>query len=203
MCDESVEEEIPPAVQSLARFREIVSICYPQWCDHSTNIEAHLQISKVAQTTSPSLPIITHSITISHDFSWVAYIHGHQVDSSLALFSSVPNKLDANSLRVLLTTLDGCVVCPGHPDSTFVEMAMAKKGHMTSLDGKTVVATVDSFAPVSLNGETYTTTVRHRSCDIIVKSGKCSGNLFIVGSQKITQLLVDALLPPAVLTSAF
>ena len=65
-------------------------------------------------------------------------------------------------------------MCPGHPDSTFVEMAMAKKQQMTSLDGKTVVATVDSFAPVSLNGETYTTTVRHRSCDIIVKSGKCS-----------------------------
>ena len=157
MCGESVEEETLPAVQSLARFREIVSICYLQWCDYSTNIEAHLQISKVAQTTSPSLPTITDSITISNDYTWVAYIHGHQVDSSLALISSVPNKLDANSLRVLLTTFDEFVVCPGHHDSTFVEMAMAKKGQMTSLDGKTVVATVNSFAPAALNGETYNT----------------------------------------------
>ena len=49
-------------------------------------------------------------------------------------------------------------------------MVMAKKGTLTSSDGKEIVAALDSTA---LNGEVYTQTVRHRSCEILTNSTKC------------------------------
>ena len=93
--------------------------------------------------------------------------------STCTLLSNVPNKVDHESLRTLLAKLDGCRVCPGHPDTHFVEMVMAKKGTLTSSDGKEIVAALDSNAPVELNGEVYTQTVRHRSCEILTNGTKC------------------------------
>lgn len=69
--------------------------------------------------------------------------------------------------------LDSCRICPGHPDDHFVEMSLSKKGKFTSRNGKEIVGSVDSFAPVHLNGETYTQTVRNTSCQILTNGTKC------------------------------
>ena len=47
------------------------------------------------------------------------------------------------------------------------------KGKLTSRHGDGIVASLDSHAPVVLNGEVCTQTVRNKSCEIIVNSAKC------------------------------
>ena len=50
---------------------------------------------------------------------------------------------------------------------------MSKKGKLTSINGKQVVATIDSAAPVQLNSDLYTQTVRCKSCEILTDT-KCA-----------------------------
>ena len=112
--------------------------------------------------------VVTHSLTISNDLSWTAVVHGHQVNSTKCVpLSDVPNRLNSESLKILVEKLDSCRVCPGHPDKNFVEMVMSKKGKLTSINGKQVVATIDSAALVQLNGDLYNQTVKCKSCEIL------------------------------------
>ena len=62
--------------------------------------------------------------------------------------SSLKNFPDKLTPAALNDLLEKCFVCPGHPDKHFVEVAQCKKGELKSNDGKTVVATVDQYAPV-------------------------------------------------------
>lgn len=64
-------------------------------------------------------------------------------------------------------------MCPGNPDRNFVEMLVTKKGKIMSRNGNDVVAFIDSRAPVHLNGDTYTRTVRRSTCEIITNNKKC------------------------------
>ena len=72
-------------------------------------------------------------------------------------------KLDLQSLNALIVQLDRCTVCPGHPDEHLVEMLSSTKGKLTSRHGNDIVASLDSYAPVTLNGEVYAQTVRNMS----------------------------------------
>ena len=118
--------------------------------------------------------VVTHSLTVSEDLSWTALVHGHPVKSiNCDLLLSTPNQLNDESLKALVAKLDSCRVCPGHPDSNFVEMLMSKKGKLTSNNGKETVATIDSAAPVQLNGNVYTQTVRYKACQILTADTKC------------------------------
>ena len=107
-------------------------------------------------------PVITHRIILKSDLTWTVIIHGHCIDTTKShLLSIIPKTVcDSESLQNLIIKLEGCAVCPGHPDEKFVQMVLARCGKMTSKDGKSVVATVDSYVPVYLNGEQYTSTVQ-------------------------------------------
>lgn len=52
-------------------------------------------------------------------------------------------------------------------------MVNAKKGKIISSDGK-VAASIDQYAPVSVNGEHYRATVRTGSCEMVSTSHKCT-----------------------------
>ena len=82
-------------------------------------------------------------------------MHGHSASSRCVQLSSILDKLDHDSLNLLLSKLDSSGVCPGHPDHSFIEMLHSKKGKIMSRNGKDVVASIDSSAPVHLNGDTY------------------------------------------------
>ena len=137
-----------------------------------------LQVCKLQQpspsSSAQSAPVVTHSLKINSDLTWLAFVHGHRVDSKLSPpLSTIPDKLDPEALNRLLSKLDTSTVCPGHPDKQFVEMVLSKKGKLPSRSGE-VVASVDTYAPVKLNGEMYAQTVRNMSCEIIVNGIKCS-----------------------------
>lgn len=103
-----------------------------------------------------------------------AFVYGHHVSSSRCIpLSSIPDKLDQDSLKLLLSKPDCSKVCPKHPDHNFVEMLLSKKGKVMSRDGKDVVASIDSSVPVNLNGDIYTHTVRRSTCEILTSDVKC------------------------------
>ena len=117
---------------------------------------------------------VTHCLTINRDLSWTLSVHGMKLDARMCpLLSKVSTKLSKkSSLQQLLYLLENSIVCPGHPDEQFMEMAKAKKGNLLSRDGK-IVASVDDYSPVTLNGDTYQATVRFRDCEVLVSNGKC------------------------------
>ena len=92
--------------------------------------------------------------------------------SSLTNF---PDKRTPAALNDLMAVLEKCSLCPGHPDKHFVEMAQCKKGELRSSDSKTVVTTVDQYAPVYVSDQKYDSTVRCTKCTVIVQDKlKCS-----------------------------
>ena len=146
-----------------------------QWIHHTQESSSTIQVCKFSsKTSSSSQPIVTHSLTVHSDFTWVTFVHGHTVDDKKSqVLANFSEKLDSQSLNFLLSQLDRCMVCPGHPDKHLVEMLSCMKGKLTSRHGDDIVATLDSYAPVVLNGEMYTQTVRYKSCEIVVNSAKC------------------------------
>ena len=94
-------------------------------------------------------------------------MHGHHVDGktshALVKFSE---KLNSQSLNALIVQLDRCTVCPGHPDKHLVDMLSSMKGKLTSRHGDDIIASLDSYAPVMLNGEVYAQTVRNTNSAI-------------------------------------
>ena len=68
--------------------------------------------------------------------------------------------------------IDCLRVCAGHPDYNFVHMISAKKGVSRSHTGA-ASAILDEYAPVFLNGEILTQTVRSTTCAMVVHDVKC------------------------------
>ena len=158
--------------------------------DTAMNIGKLVSIPSDIQLRTQPL-VVTHCITVRDDFSWKVFVHGYCVNSSTSpLLSSFPKQLDLHSLTSLIATLDSCTVCPGHPDKHFVDMLTSRGGKISSHHGNDVVARLDTFAPVELNGEWYNQTVRSNACRIISNDTKCDkcvmyrDSLTITGVQK-------------------
>jgi len=104
------------------------SMVLPQhWINQSTSHNP-IQVCKVSLTESHGL-VVTHSVTISNDLSWSAFVHGHDLKiNDLSVQFSVPEKIDAHFLNAFLVWLDECTVCPGHPDEHFMKMLKSRGG---------------------------------------------------------------------------
>ena len=118
---------------------------------------------------------VSHSLTITNDLTWKAYVSGHDVTSKIIAqspLSAIPRQLNSQSFRALLLLLDTVRVCPGHPEIKFQQMSMERKGKFSSMDGR-VVAYEDAGFAVSPNGEVFDRTIRTTDCDVIFREGKC------------------------------
>lgn len=125
-----------------------------------------------ASTDQP--PNVSRAVSVNVDGTWKVYVHNHALSSScesLKVVSKIITGLD--SLIQLIELVDGLRVCAGHPDVNFVSFCLAKKGKFTSQDGEEV-AYVDSYLPISLNGESYLQTVRTNECELLVRTPKCA-----------------------------
>ena len=117
--------------------------------------------------------MITHCVTVDDELQWALFVHNHRITSGTCqALKSIPAKLDEDSLFTLLNTVDRLHVCAGHPEKHFVEFLHSKKGALRSHDGS-VVASLDDYAPVTLNGDTYSCTVRTNACERLVHGAKC------------------------------
>ena len=138
--------------------------------------EQSTAVCKISSQSGPSSHtlVITHCVMIKSDLSWTVSVHGHPFDKDkCSALSTIPKKLSDRSLEALVSLLDKCHVCSGHPDKHLVEMGLSKKGQFLSKSGK-VSGRVDNYSKVYLNGCEFDTTVRSTNCEMIVQGTKCA-----------------------------
>ena len=112
-----------------------------------------VRLSTSATATQPL--VVTHSLIVHADYSWQAFVHGHEVVPMVTNpLYGYPKYLDGTTLKRLINS---CTVCPGNPDTHFVEMGNSHKGKFQTSNGE-VRAVVESGYPLSLNGNIYTST---------------------------------------------
>ena len=159
------------ATSNIQQIKQLM-ITPQEWVSQSTS-DNTIQLCKISLTEFHG-SVVTHTVTIYNDLSWSAFVHGHQLNiNDLSAQFQVPKKIDAHSLNLFLAKLDECTVCPGHPDEHFVEMLENRGGKITARHNDGIVAALDNYAPVILNGKLYHQTVRSTSCRVICKGVKC------------------------------
>ena len=92
--------------------------------------EQSTAVCKISSQSGPSSHtlVVTHCIMIKSDLSWTVCVHGHPFDKDkCSALSTIPKKLSDRSIEALVSLLDKCHVCPGHPDKHLVEMGLSKK----------------------------------------------------------------------------
>lgn len=93
------------------------------WID-ATNTD-YISVCKLVDLNDTT--IITHSLIVKEDFSWTLTIHGTQVDiRNCSCLSGIPEKLDLETLPLLLSIIDASSVCCGNFDDTYVRMMESK-----------------------------------------------------------------------------
>ena len=141
----------------------------PSWNFRVSDDDKGMTFYKVKEIQSASnQPLkISHTISINPDYSWFVFVHNYEVKLSCSALRSIPRTID-NGI-----TMNKLQVCAGHPDVSFVDFCKSKKGKLVSKTGDEVVAHVDSYLPISLNGMFHAETIRTNDCDILVNDSKC------------------------------
>ena len=146
------------------------------WTDQTTTPPLDtIQLCKVSRApcTSTQPMVVTHCLTINCDLTWQVNVHGHSLTlTPRSPLSSVPKKLSTESVAALISLLDTCKVCPGHPDEQYKDLVKAKKGKFLSTRQELVAFEDEGFV-VELNGKKYMRTIRTRHCDILIHTDKC------------------------------
>ena len=90
---------------------------------------------------------IVLSLVVKEDFIWSVNVHGVDVDGKCCpSISQYSNPLLPVNVNQFIECLDKLNVCPGHPNSHFIEFAMAKR-KFTFANGK-VTAILDSASEI-------------------------------------------------------
>ena len=110
-------------------------------------------------STSTQPLVVTHSLLVNNDCTWKLYVWGYEVKPSTNdLLKPIPITLNQTSFIELLTIVDLSTVCPGNCDAHFTEMGHARKGNFETSNGETK-AIVEEGSPLTLNGNTFTSSV--------------------------------------------
>lgn len=142
------------------------------WVDQSTGNTA--TFCKIVQQSSNLDPKITCSIIVEADFSWKVHIYGKEVSTqSCSVLHNISHEMDVSSLNHLLTVINKSKVCVGHPDKNFVSMLNSRKGEIKTADG-VQSAYLDQSMTVSMDGQSYSETVRSAKCELITHGVRCS-----------------------------
>ena len=116
----------------------------PSWSDQTPTdkLIQQIKLCKIASLPSTSAAatqplIVTHSLIVHADYSWQAFVHGHEVVPTVTNpLYGYPKYLDGTTLKRLIFTLNSCTVCPGNPDTHFVEMGNSHKGKFQTSNGE-------------------------------------------------------------------
>ena len=114
--------------------------------------------------------VVIQTLTIK---PWSLLVHGVEVmQLRCPAISKLPSHISSpENINGIVTLLDSLVLCSGHPDSHLVEMVTSRK----HFEARTA-AFVDSQSDYNIGSETYSTSVRTKSCSMLVstQSRKCS-----------------------------
>lgn len=101
---------------------------------------------------------VARSLYVTAELSWIIYVHGLRVPFSSNALCDIPEFLTVESFTALLEVLQSSKICPGNPDSHFVDLCQSRKGNFLSVT-KSVVAFLHDTVGVLK-------TVRHISCEV-------------------------------------
>ena len=155
---------------------ESIQLPSSSWSSHHSG--RVIKICKI-QSCGSSMKV-THSLSINSDGTWEIYVHGHQLSPSCTLvLASVPSVLTTQqSVESLLKVLNEANICPGHPDTEWVEFVKSCRGQIFTGSGEKL-ADIDSFSPIVVKDACYDETVRPTSCEILVAGKKCRSCLAV------------------------
>lgn len=150
----------------------------PNWVNVTSGEDANLKLCVVNYQERESCPplVLTRSIVINKaQFSWQLHVYGHQVDpSTIPSLADIPAQLNCSSaVSLLLSRLADLNTCVGSPDSSFVTLCKAKKNMQFLSSDKKVVAYLDAYACVFIDGHCYPSTVRCSDCSLLTTSVRC------------------------------
>ena len=137
--------------------------------------EGVVQITKVLLQCHP---VLTHSIVVDEiTGQWKLYVHGKEVNlTECQTLKALANPVThVGMVMSVINAVDAMRVCPGHPESDFVEMLKQKKGVIKSANG-VVVARLDDYACVYVDRIAYDVTVRSKNCVLLTSNDaiRCS-----------------------------
>ena len=136
-------------------------------------VNSNLGICKLSCNSSREIAIL-YSIIITPDHHWTLVVHGRQVDQTkCSVLANIPKQLSVQTLQSLLSLLDTCNICAGHPEENFIKMAESRKGKLLTRNGDRVVALVDTL-PLVIEGKVFDKTIRSCACELVIKGKKCS-----------------------------
>ena len=143
-----------------------------EWYDNTPDCLEQIRLSRQEFTASEPV-VVTRCLIVSSDLTWTVYIHGHRVEQEQCpVLQEFQSLLNVESFKRLVTLLDTLHVCPGNPDQKFVEMCENKKGKLLTTKGETA-AYLDTKCSVTYAGSTYSKTVRHVGCELLVTGTRC------------------------------
>lgn len=148
----------------------------PGWSDQSKEDKSiYCKVEHIGASAGDQPPTVTRSLTLSQDKTWVAHVHGKSLDSkkctALAQFPAQLTELAKQNQ--IIAVLDKLIVCPGNPDEQYLELGDSRKGSFYDAHRRNLVAIVDSFFPVRLEGRVHDRTVRSCHCELLTSNNRC------------------------------
>lgn len=168
---QSPEMASPPSANfSLEDLHELIKLPNRSWSDQSPSPLTSIKLCKIHSEASSSKQslIVTHCLSVSSNMQWSVSVHNHEVKpNNCPALASVPHELNLQSFTYLLHLVDRLKVCVGQPDDQFVMMASSKNKVLKSRDGS-VMAILDDYAPVVVDGAVLAKTVRTAKCELLL-----------------------------------
>ena len=142
------------------------------WCLRKKESLDGIMIYKAAEQASPSLVHlkITDCITIKGDLSWELSVHVYLVNKNRCKLLS--DRLTQATLHKLLSFVEKCKVCPGHPD---LKMVKERKGCFYLKLKPLLLKRMTILFFFSFQGESFMSKVRISSCELLnAKAIRCA-----------------------------
>ena len=118
--------------------------------------------------------VVTRSLIVKQDYSWLLHVHGHLVDpSKFTTLAAIPTSLNHESAMRLLSHIVELNTCVGNPEGKFISLGEAKKNGNFLSQEKEVVAYVDSTACVVIGEQQYARTIRCSKCHFLTSEVRC------------------------------
>ena len=119
--------------------------------------------------------VVTRSLIVKQDHSWVLHANGHLVNpANVPSLQSFPSSLSNDSISLLLSQLGDLHTCIGNPEQKYMALAETKKNRQFLSEEKDVVAYMDRNACVVVGDRQYASTVRCSKCHILTNAMRCS-----------------------------
>ena len=113
---------------------------------------------KLCQILCQNIPdvsplVVSRSLIVRADCSWILHVNGHQMDpQNIPFFSNLPSFLDPSATLSLLHKVSELNTCVGNYDERLIRLAIQKKNHQfLSFRQDEVIAFLDKGVCVSHN----------------------------------------------------